>query len=81
METKLAKCSHCGAKKWNIVGANESGCVLMEGDGKTFLVREAGTNKAMTALLETARNSQLMTTTCRPIIHHQSNRNLLISHC
>jgi ankyrin repeat protein len=49
MEAKLAKCSHCGAKKWNIVGDADTGYVLTESDGKTCLVREAGTKKAMTA--------------------------------
>ena len=49
MEAKLAKCSHCGAKRWNIVGDNDTGYVLTESDGKTCLLREPGTNKAMTA--------------------------------
>ena len=49
LEAKLAKCSHCGAKRWNIVGDNDTGYVLTEGDGKTCLLREPGTNKAMTA--------------------------------
>ncbi|KAG7344063.1 ankyrin repeat domain protein [Nitzschia inconspicua] len=49
LEAKLAKCSHCGAKNWNIVGDSETGYVLTESDGKTCLVREAGTKKAMTA--------------------------------
>ena len=49
MDVKIAKCSHCGAKNWNILGDNDTGYVLTEGDGKTCLVREPGTNKAMTA--------------------------------
>jgi ankyrin repeat protein len=49
MEAKLAKCSHCGAKNWNILGDTDTGYVLTEGDGKTCLVREPGSNKAMTA--------------------------------
>jgi len=49
MEAKLAKCSHCGAKGWNIVGDNDTGYVLTEGDGRTCLLRESGTNRAMTA--------------------------------
>jgi len=49
MEAKLAKCSHCGAKRWNIVGDNDTGYVLTEGDGKTCLLREPGTNRALTA--------------------------------
>jgi ankyrin repeat protein len=54
MEAKLAKCSHCGAKNWNILGDNDSGYVLTEGDGKICLVREAGTTKAMTAVCDSA---------------------------
>lgn len=49
MEAKIAKCSHCGAKNWNILGDADMGYVLSEGDGRTCLTREAGTNKAMTA--------------------------------
>ena len=49
MEAKLAKCSHCGAKKWNILGDADTGYVLTEGDGRTCLLRESGTKKAMTA--------------------------------
>lgn len=48
MEAKLAKCSHCGAKNWNILGDAETGYVLTEGDGKTCLVREKGGTKAFT---------------------------------
>lgn len=48
MEAKLAKCSHCGAKGWNILGDAETGYVLSEGEGKTCLVREKGGNKAFT---------------------------------
>lgn len=49
MDAKLAKCSHCGAKNWNILGDGETGYVLAEGDGRTCLLRESGTKKAMTA--------------------------------
>ena len=49
MELKLAKCSHCGAKKWNILGDSSTGYVLTEDDGKTCLIRKKGTNKAFTA--------------------------------
>lgn len=49
MEAKLAKCSHCGAKNWNILGDADTGYVLSEGDGRTCLLREPGTDKAMTA--------------------------------
>lgn len=48
-EAKLAKCSHCGAKNWNILGDADTGYVLTQGDGKTCMVRENGTNKAMTS--------------------------------
>uniref|UniRef100_A0A6U3Q8H2 Uncharacterized protein n=2 Tax=Ditylum brightwellii TaxID=49249 RepID=A0A6U3Q8H2_9STRA len=48
-EVKIAKCTHCGAKNWNILGDAETGYVLTEGDGKTCLVREPGTIRAMTA--------------------------------
>jgi len=39
LPAKLTKCSHCGAKEWNILGDAESGYVLTEGEGKTCLVR------------------------------------------
>jgi ankyrin repeat protein len=48
MEAKLAKCSHCGAKNWNILGDADTGYVLTEGEGKTCLVREKGGKKAFT---------------------------------
>ena len=48
-EAKLAKCSHCGAKNWNILGDTDTGYVLTEGNGRTCIVREPGTNKAITA--------------------------------
>jgi len=51
---RLAKCSHCGAKQWNILGDSDTGYVLAEGDGKTCLVREKATNKAMTALCDSS---------------------------
>ena len=44
---KLAKCSHCGAKHWNVLGDDKQGYLLTEGEeGKTCLVRDG--NKAMT---------------------------------
>ncbi|CAB9523462.1 ankyrin 3, node of Ranvier (ankyrin G) [Seminavis robusta] len=49
MEAKLAKCSHCGAKNWNILGDADTGYVLTEGEGKTCLIREKGGKKAFTA--------------------------------
>jgi ankyrin repeat protein len=48
-DLKLAKCSHCGAKSWNILGDSNTGYVITADDGKTCLVREKGTKKAMTA--------------------------------
>jgi len=50
-EARLTKCTHCGAKKWNILGDAETGYVLTEGDGdsKVCLVREKDTNKAIVA--------------------------------
>lgn len=48
MDAKLAKCSHCGAKNWNIVGDPDTGYILTYDEGKTCLVRETGGNKAMT---------------------------------
>lgn len=48
LDTKLGKCSHCGAKNWNILGDAETGYVLTEGEGKTCLVREKGGSKAYT---------------------------------
>eukprot|EP00980_Cylindrotheca_fusiformis_P028070 scaffold22577_cov122-Cylindrotheca_fusiformis.AAC.49 len=48
MEARLAKCSHCGAKNWNIVGDPDTGYILTQSEGKTCLVRESGGNKAMT---------------------------------
>jgi len=52
MEAKLAKCSHCGAKNWNILGEADTGYVLTEGDGKTCVVREKGGTKAFTTSCE-----------------------------
>jgi len=52
MDAKLAKCSHCGAKNWNVLGDADVGYVLTEGDGKLCLVREPGSNKALTAPCE-----------------------------
>lgn len=45
-EVRLAACSHCGAKDWNILGDSESGYVLSEGDGKHCLLREKNSKKA-----------------------------------
>src|SRR5690242_20964133 len=39
-DLRLASCSHCGAKNWNILGDSDSGYVLSEGDGKYCLLRE-----------------------------------------
>lgn len=48
MEVKLAKCSHCGAKGWNIIGDAETGYALTANDGKVCVLRESSTNKVMT---------------------------------
>mmetsp|Transcript_37064 Transcript_37064/g.54451 ORF Transcript_37064/g.54451 Transcript_37064/m.54451 type:complete len:947 (-) Transcript_37064:79-2919(-) len=48
MDVKLTKCTHCGAKKWNILGDASTGYVLSEGDGKICLSRDLKTNTAMT---------------------------------
>lgn len=56
MEAKLAKCSHCGAKGWNILGDQDTGYVLTEGDGKTCVFRESGTNQAMTGPCDSTDN-------------------------
>lgn len=36
----LGKCTHCGSKRWNILGDATSGYVLSENGGKTCLYRE-----------------------------------------
>ena len=38
--TRLGSCKHCGAKKWNILGDQESGYVLSEDGGKNCLTRD-----------------------------------------
>jgi len=50
-DVKLAKCTHCGAKNWNILGDANTGYVLTEGegDGKMCVVREKGTKKVKLA--------------------------------
>lgn len=50
-DIKLAKCTHCGAKSWNILGDAESGYVLTEGEGenKVCLVREKDSKKVHVA--------------------------------
>lgn len=47
-EAKLAKCSYCGAKNWNIVGDTDTGYILTHNDGKTCVVRESGGQGVMT---------------------------------
>jgi len=44
-DVKVNKCSHCGAKTWNILGDNDTGYVLTANDGKTCLVRQDNTVK------------------------------------
>ena len=50
-EIKLAKCTHCGAKNWNILGDAETGYVLTEGEGptKVCVVREKNSKKVKVA--------------------------------
>lgn len=36
----ITSCSHCGAKKWNILGDSDTGYVLTEGGNKNCLKRE-----------------------------------------
>lgn len=50
-DVKLAKCTHCGAKNWNILGDADSGYVLTEGEGdsKVCIVREKDTKKVKVA--------------------------------
>ncbi|GMI15726.1 hypothetical protein TrLO_g10264 [Triparma laevis f. longispina] len=56
-EVRLSKCSHCGSKKWNILGDAQQGYVLSFDSGKTCLVREPKTNKALTVSCETTEYS------------------------
>ena len=51
-ELKLSKCTHCGAKQWNILGDADNGYVLTFDNDKTCLVREPGTNKALATSCE-----------------------------
>jgi len=44
----LTTCTHCGAKKWNILGDATQGYVLSEDAGKICLFREKNGTKAMT---------------------------------
>jgi hypothetical protein len=46
-DLKLGKCTHCGAKGWNIMGDANTGYILTEGDGKVCVKREEKTNKAV----------------------------------
>jgi len=50
-DVKLAKCTHCGAKQWNILGDADTGYVLTEGedDNKVCLVREKDSKKVKIA--------------------------------
>jgi len=50
-DVKLAKCTHCGAKNWNILGDTETGYVLTEGEGdnKVCVVREKDGKKVKVA--------------------------------
>lgn len=52
LPAKLTKCSHCGAKSWNILGDASTGYILSENDGETCLFR-ATQNRAVTAPCDT----------------------------
>lgn len=51
-EVRLSKCSHCGAKKWNVLSDDKAGAkqgyILSFDEGKTCLVREPSTSRAIT---------------------------------
>ncbi|GKY92051.1 hypothetical protein MPSEU_000176600 [Mayamaea pseudoterrestris] len=49
-EVRLLKCSHCGAKSWNILGDANTGYAFTSDDGKYCLHRDATTKKATTVL-------------------------------
>jgi len=46
-DLKLGKCTHCGAKWWNIMGDATTGYILTEGDGKVCVKREEKSDKAV----------------------------------
>lgn len=50
-DVKLAKCTHCGAKNWNILGDSKTGYVITEGEGenKVCVVRENNSKKVKLA--------------------------------
>ena len=53
LDLKLAKCSHCGAKHWNILGDSNTGYVLTHDDSddtsaRVCIKREANSKKALT---------------------------------
>lgn len=43
LPTKLNKCNHCGAQKWNILGDASTGYIMSENDGETCIFRESNT--------------------------------------
>ena len=43
--TRLGSCKHCGAKKWNILGDQDSGYVLSEDGGKNCMHRDGANAK------------------------------------
>jgi len=51
VDIKLAKCTHCGAKSWNIHGDASTGYVLTEGSSgiQQCLIRPKGTNSVQLA--------------------------------
>mmetsp|Transcript_27117 Transcript_27117/g.38869 ORF Transcript_27117/g.38869 Transcript_27117/m.38869 type:complete len:938 (-) Transcript_27117:892-3705(-) len=62
-DLKLGKCTHCGAKGWNIMGDTTTGYILTEGDGKLCVKREEKTKKAvLVPCISSNRNEVLYTT-------------------
>lgn len=57
LPAKLTKCTHCGAKAWNILGDATTGYVLSENDGETCLFRETNGTRALTAPCENSEIS------------------------
>jgi hypothetical protein len=49
-DVRLLKCSHCGAKSWNILGDSSTGYAFTMDDGKHCLYRDPTTKKAKTVL-------------------------------
>lgn len=57
LPTVVTKCSHCGAKDWNILGDSEHGYILTAADGHTCLIRVG--KEVKTAPCDSAEKTQL----------------------